>query len=214
MAGTSPQGATYNNFGVHGAGSANAADALAAVNQFVFHDRTLQARDLLAALNAGFDGYGALRCKLVEEAPKVGNDDPRADDLLVFLFNSLAEACEGCGVTPRGGLLRPGTGSAMYYIWLAQGHAGMREPVVGATAEGRLKGEPLGGKPGAEPGRAGARADQRFAVLRQDRLPAHLQRRPHHAGNVQFGLSGCREAVRKVAMLVRAFAQRAASNCS
>ena len=35
---------------------------------------------------------------------------------------------------------RPGTGSAMYYIWLASGHAGMREPVVAATADGRLRG--------------------------------------------------------------------------
>jgi len=31
----------------------------------------------------------------------------------------------------------------MYYIWLASSHAGMREPEVGATADGRLKGQPF-----------------------------------------------------------------------
>ena len=56
----------------------------------------------------------------------------------------LADACEGYGRTGRGGILRPGTGSAMYYLWLVQGHKGMREPVVGDTAEGRKKGSPLG----------------------------------------------------------------------
>ena len=29
----------------------------------------------------------------------------------------------------------------MYYVWLARGHDGMREPVVGATADGRKAGE-------------------------------------------------------------------------
>ena len=96
--------------------------------------------ELLSALGANFSGYEALRRKLEEQGPKVGNNDPAADSLLVKLFDDLAEACEGYGRTPRGGILRPGTGSAMYYIWLASGHPGMREPVVGATADGRLKG--------------------------------------------------------------------------
>lgn len=29
----------------------------------------------------------------------------------------------------------------MYYVWLAEGHEGMHEPVVGATADGRHKGD-------------------------------------------------------------------------
>ena len=81
----------------------------------------------------------------VHDGPKVGNNDDRIDSLITWLFDTFADACEGYGRTSRGGILRPGTGYAMYYLWLAQGgHPGMREPVVGATAEGRKKGSPWG----------------------------------------------------------------------
>jgi formate C-acetyltransferase len=139
------KGAVYNNFGIHGAGSANAADALAAVQQFVFCEGTVSPSELLKALNADYEGYEDLREKLAGEGPKVGNDDQRADTLLGRLFNMLADACERYGKTSRGGILRPGSGSAMYYIWLTRKTAGMREPaLVGATAEGRRSGQPLG----------------------------------------------------------------------
>jgi Pyruvate formate lyase-like len=48
-----------------------------------------------------------------------------------------------------------------------------------------------GGQPGPHPGRAGARAHQRPALVLQDRLPAHLQRRSHHAGALRFGVPRC-----------------------
>ena len=149
------EGLKYNNLGIHGAGSANAADALSAVKQFVFVEHSLAAPELLSALQANFEGYENLRQKLLELTPRVGSNDDRADALLVDLFEGLAAACEAYGRTRRGGILRPGTGSAMYYIWLASGHEGMREPVVGATADGRLSGEPfsanLAPSPGAQP---------------------------------------------------------------
>ena len=72
----------------------------------------------------------------------------------------------------------------MYYVWLARGHEGMREPTVGATADGRRKGVILQLILGAFAGRAGAGSTERAAELRQARLSAHLQRRPadHGAG--------------------------------
>jgi formate C-acetyltransferase len=45
------KGLKYNNFGIHGACSANAADALAAVEQFVLTDQSVSAGRLLAALD-------------------------------------------------------------------------------------------------------------------------------------------------------------------
>ena len=134
-------GLKYNNFGVHGAGSANAADALAAVRRFVFEDESVQPQELLAALEANFEGYEPLRRKLAEDGPKVGNNDAAADSLMTQLFEWFADACEAIQDNGRGGRVRPGTGSAMYYVWLARGKEGMREPAVGATAEGRKKGE-------------------------------------------------------------------------
>jgi pyruvate-formate lyase len=134
-------GVTYNNFGIHGAASASAADALTAVRTLVFDEKRVPAARLLRALEAGFAGEEPLRLDLREEAPKVGNHDDRADAMLVKLFDLFAEACEAAGENGRGGRFRPGSGSAMYYVWLAQGHEGMREPTVGATADGRKAGE-------------------------------------------------------------------------
>jgi formate C-acetyltransferase len=133
-------GLKYNNFGIHGAGSANTADALAAVRALVYEQRRIDPTRLIRALDADFQGEEALRSELREGAPKVGNNDDGADDLLVLLFDRFADACAAAGDNGRGGRYRPGTGSAMYYVWLAQGHEGMREPTVGATADGRHKG--------------------------------------------------------------------------
>ena len=133
-------GLKYNNFGIHGAGSANAADALAAVRALVYDKRQIEPTRLIRALDADFQGEEALRKILTDGAPKVGNNDDGADDLLVYLFDRFADACAGAGDNGRGGRYRPGTGSAMYYVWLAQGHDGMHEPTVGATADGRRKG--------------------------------------------------------------------------
>ena len=133
-------GLKYNNFGIHGAGSANAADALAAVRALVYEQRRIDPTRLIRALDADFQGEEALRGELREGAPKVGNNDDGADNLLAYLFDRFADACAAAGGNGRGGRYRPGTGSAMYYVWLARGHEGMSEPTVGATADGRRKG--------------------------------------------------------------------------
>jgi hypothetical protein len=56
--------------------------------------------------------------RLPYEAPKVGND-PEADALLARLFDLFATACGAVEDNGRGGKTRPGSDSAMYYVWLA-----------------------------------------------------------------------------------------------
>ncbi len=200
------EGLKYNNFGIHGAGSANAADALAAVKEFIFEERSVLSGELLSALGVNFSGYEALRRKLEEQGPKVGNNDPKADTWLVKLFDDLAEACEDYGRTPRGGILRPGTGSAMYYIWLATNYPGMREPVVGATADGRPSGQPFSANLAPSPGarvRGPISTLQSFARIDYSRVC--------NGGPITMELSDSvfqsPDSVRKTAMLVRTFAQ-------
>jgi formate C-acetyltransferase len=200
------QGLKYNNFGVHGAGSANAADALAAVRRFVFEERSVQPQELLRALAANFEGHEPLRRKLAEDGPKVGNNDPAADALMTRLFEWFADACEAIPDNGRGGRVRPGTGSAMYYVWLVRGHEGMREPVVGATAEGRKQGEFLAANlapSNSAPVRGPISVLQSFAKIPYNRV--------FNGGPITIELSGGifsdAEAGRKVAMLVRTFAQ-------
>ncbi len=200
------EGLKYNNLGIHGAASANAADALAAVKQFVFEEKSLPANELLDALQVNFEGYEPLRHKLEEDGPKVGSNDDLPDGLLVTLFDSFASACEAYGCLPWGGKIRPGTGSAMYYIWLAKGHDGMREPLVAATADGRRNGEPFSANLAPAPGvrvRGPISTLQSFSKIDYQRIC--------NGGPVTMELSDTvfrdPESIRKVAMLVRIFVQ-------
>ena len=147
------QGARYRNLGIHGAAAASAADALAAVKRHVFEAADVDAAEVLAALDADYVGYEDLRRKLADESPRVGLAQPEADDLLRRLYDWLADACDaetGCS----GRMVRPGTGTAMYYLWLARGRddGPLAEPVVGATADGRRRGDPFGANLAPTPG--------------------------------------------------------------
>ena len=76
-----------------------------------------------------------------QAAPKMGNADPRADEIARRLVAFWGRAFDGktndrvSPVTGKPGIFRPGTGSAMYYIWHARD--------VPASADGRLAGHPL-----------------------------------------------------------------------
>jgi formate C-acetyltransferase len=199
-------GLKYNSFGIHGAGSANAADALAAVKRFVFDEKSLEGDELLAALDADFEGFEPLRKRLADEGPKVGTNNDDADALLVRLFEYFADTCEQIKDNGRGGRVRPGTGSAMYYVWLVRGKKGMREPVVGATAEGRKKGEYLSANLAPSPNAlvpGPISVLQSFAKIPFDRV--------FNGGPITMELSdtvfGELVSLRKVAMLIRTFAQ-------
>jgi len=199
------QGAIYNNFGIHGAGSANAADALAAIEQFVFDEKSLSASELVAALDANFEGAEALQSRLAKEGPKVGRGSDSADLMLVKLFDAFAEACEAIPDNRRGGIIRPGTGSAMYYVWLARGHEGMREPVVGATADGRRQGDFFSANLAPSPG---VQANGPISIFQSYSKIDY--KRICNGGPITIELSDSvfrdDESIQKVAMLVRTFA--------
>ncbi len=125
-------GTKYQNYGCHGAGIANATDALAAVKKNVYDDKTVSKQDLLAALQADFEGYTSLR-NLLRNAPKMGNNDPYADDIAERITAAFGNTLNG-KPNDIGGIWRAGTGSAMEYILTARN--------CPATADGRKAGEP------------------------------------------------------------------------
>ena len=127
-------GAKYNNYGLHGAGIANAADSLVAIKKYVFEEGTITPGELIDAVDADFEGYYDLWVKLRYEAPKMGNDDDYVDNIAVELLNMFADALESVR-NERGGCFRAGSGTAMYYLWHAK--------EIGASPDGRKKGEPL-----------------------------------------------------------------------
>ena len=127
------RGAKYNNFGIHGTGISVAVDSLASVRELVFEKRLVTLPELVRLLDTDFAGRPDV-LSAAKAAPKMGNADPRADEIATRLLAFWGHAFDGRR-NDRGGLFRPGTGSAMYYIW----HA--RE--IPASADGRLKGQPL-----------------------------------------------------------------------
>lgn len=126
-------GNKYNNWGLHGTGLAPAADMMAAVENTVFSG-DVPAEKLIKALEANFEGYDELHDRLKYHCPKMGNDDERVDQYACWLLDTFAQAVDGLH-NERGGIVRAGTGSAMYYIFHAN--------TLGATADGREAGVPL-----------------------------------------------------------------------
>ena len=125
----------YHNFGVHGSGMYGAVDALAAVYHYVYDEGTVGRADLLAALDRNFVGYESLCHRLRYEAPKLGQDEELTNRLLGFILEAMVDACQGLK-NCFGGVWRPGTGTAMYYLRHPEEH--------GATADGRRAGEAYG----------------------------------------------------------------------
>ena len=201
------RGAKYRNLGIHGAAAASAADALAAVQRHVFELGDVAPDELLEALEADFEGHEALRRRLAEESPRVGLNEPAVDDLLRLLYDWLADACEA-ERDMSGLVVRPGTGTAMYYLWLARGRADgpIPEPVVGATADGRHQGDPFGANLAPTPGtplRGPISVLQSYAKIDYGRIC--------NGGPITLELSDSvfrsRDSITKVAGLVRTFAQ-------
>jgi formate C-acetyltransferase len=74
-------GAKYNFVTVEGVGFATAADSLSAVKKLLFDDKKVTMAEMLKAISDNFDGHEKLRLRFVNQVPKYGNDDPRADTL-------------------------------------------------------------------------------------------------------------------------------------
>ncbi len=125
-------GAKYINFGCHGAGIANATDALCAIKTCVFEEKSITADVLIGALDSNFEGYEDVR-NLLRACPKMGNNDDNADDIACRLMSYFSKNMNN---RPNnfGGVWRAGTGSAMEYIWSSK--------KCPATADGRKAGEP------------------------------------------------------------------------
>jgi len=127
-------GAQYNFSGVQGVQIANVADSLAAVQKAVFDEHWLTAGELLRALQEDFEGREPLRKRLINRAPKYGNDDDRAD------CHARRWADRYCQLvadhaTWRGGCFQPG-------FYTVSAHVPMGAN-VGATPDGRHAAEPL-----------------------------------------------------------------------
>ena len=127
-------GARYNTSYIQGVGIGTMADSLAAIRHLVYEQRAATLRELTDALDANFEGHAALRAQASHIAPKYGNDDDRADDLMRRVFESYWGMVSG-RPNMRGGTYRVNMLPTTCHVYFGE--------VTAATANGRLAGKPL-----------------------------------------------------------------------
>ena len=126
-------GARYNTAYIQGVGVGTLTDCLAALRQTVYEERTIPMADLLQALASDFTVNDLIRPKLLK-APKYGNDDDGADDLLTEVFEIYHNAVTGRPNT-RGGVFRINLLPTTCHVYFGE--------VIGALPDGRRAGVPL-----------------------------------------------------------------------
>lgn len=142
-------GGSHYHYGCHGCGSANAADALAAVKYLIFEKKQVSPARLLAALESDYENDEELR-KMIKDVPhKVGNNDDYADSLMKRLFEIFADTLSKIEDNGRGGRIRPGTGSAQHYVLMTEKKESQK---LKATADGRKYGDFIGSSLAPSPG--------------------------------------------------------------
>ena len=127
-------GARYNNTYIQGVGIGSLSDALAAIRTLVFEEKRLGLADLVRATDADFAGQEELRLRLVQRAPKYGNDDDRADSLMRRAFEAFFSAVDGRACA-RGGAYRIQMLPTTCHVYFGS--------VTGALPDGRRAGLPL-----------------------------------------------------------------------
>jgi len=129
-----PTGTGYVQHPLLGGGIATVADSLAAIKKLVYEEKRMSLQELNAVLKRNFADQEGLRLELRNQFPKYGNDDDYVDSIAAEVSLHYCEEV----VAQRGdhaGLSMPAIYSFMSYIY-----HGM---VTGATADGRLSGEPV-----------------------------------------------------------------------
>lgn len=127
-------GARYNNFGIHGTGLSTAVDSLTVIKTLFFNEAAVTAAELISAVQANFEGHDELLHRVRYELPKFGDGSGEPAVLASRILGAFSQAVSGLK-NERGGCVRAGTGSAMYYLW----HAAE----IGASPDGRRAGEPF-----------------------------------------------------------------------
>jgi len=127
-------GPRYNTTYIQGVGMGTTTDSLASIRYFVFDRKEISMEELLSALADDFEGSEKLRLKLLNKAPKYGNDDEYADSIARELFEVYFEAVDGRPNT-KGGCYRVNLLPTTVHIYFGR--------VTQATPNGRKAGEPL-----------------------------------------------------------------------
>ena len=132
-------------------GNANTADSLTAIERLVYREKRFSIEQLLEMLRQNFEGFESERSLLLQ-CPKYGNDDDTADSMLIRIHEHL------CRYTMS---RAERVGLDSYLIVIINNSANTTfGRYTGASADGRLAGEPManGNNPAGGRGQSGVTA--------------------------------------------------------
>lgn len=127
-------GARYNTSYIQGVGLGTLTDTLTAIKYHIYDNKTINWHKLLYAMNNNFNDFFELQKDLIYNTPKYGNDDNYADEQAVTIFEIFYKSVEG-RICYRGGKFHINMLPTTSHVYFGS--------VTGATADGRLAGEPL-----------------------------------------------------------------------
>ena len=127
-------GARYNSSYIQGVGMGTITDSLSSIKYNVFEDKKISMSELIDSLNNNFAYDKEMRKLFLDETPKYGNDEDKADNILREVFEMYFNAIDG----------RPNTKGGQYRINLLPTTCHVYfGSVIGATPDGRLATKPL-----------------------------------------------------------------------
>ncbi|MFZ5354400.1 MAG: trans-4-hydroxy-L-proline dehydratase [Bacillota bacterium] len=127
-------GARYNTTYIQGVGIGTITDSLSAIKYFVFDEKSITMEQLMNALASDYGNCEPLRQRLMNKAPRYGNDDDYADEIMSRVFNEFFNAVDG-RKTMRDGTYRINMLPTTCHVYFGS--------VIGATTDGRKAGKPL-----------------------------------------------------------------------
>jgi len=127
-------GARYNTSYIQGVGIGSVTDSLAAVKYAVYDEKLFSMERLMEALSCNFIGFREVLGIVKNRAPKYGNDDDRADEIMQAVFGAYHGIVTGRPNT-RGGEFRVNMLPTTCHIYFGE--------VTGPLPNGRLAGKPL-----------------------------------------------------------------------
>jgi trans-4-hydroxy-L-proline dehydratase len=127
-------GARYDTSYIQGVGLGSITDSLTSIKYHVFDKKRVGMKELLNVLKKNFDWHERERLLFLNKAPKFGNDDDYADNIMKRVFESYFKAIDG----------RPNTRGGRYCINLLPTTCHVYfGSVIGALPDGRRAGAPL-----------------------------------------------------------------------
>ena len=126
--------AKYCNSSINAVGLATAADSLLAIRRLVFEEKRFTLPQLTRLLKDNWQGQELLRLQVKNKFPKYGQGDPASDEMAATLVRFLSETISG-RPNCKGGVYRLGLFSIDWRWEMGES--------TGASADGRLAGEPL-----------------------------------------------------------------------